>query len=113
VTFVPKKPPRDKWLHLKCTEAERDLWGQKAEAAGLTVADFLRDALGSATEKKPRARARKADPVLLAQVARVGNNLNQVAHWCNTYSFGADRVQLLAVLLAIEEHLEMLTETQP
>ena len=42
---------------------------------------------------------------LARQVAAVGNNLNQVAKWANTYKTDAEARQVLAVLVSIERIL--------
>ena len=36
------------------------------------------------------------------QVARIGSNLNQLARWANTYGEGAEAVEIIAHLVAIE-----------
>ena len=36
------------------------------------------------------------------QVARIGNNLNQLARWANTYAERAEAVEVIAHLVAIE-----------
>jgi hypothetical protein len=103
---------RDKWLHLKVTNAERADWQAQAQAAGVTLADLMRQRMGGAAEskRKPATRQRRmkapdADPALLAGIAKVGNNLNQLGRWANTHKGAADAVQVLAALSAIERHL--------
>jgi len=75
--------PRSKSLNVRFTESE---WGrvvERAEAAGRPPRVLAREALldGSMTSA-PRARAR-ADAALTGQVARIGNNLNQVVRALN------------------------------
>jgi hypothetical protein len=94
---------------VRCSEQEAADWKRRAEAAGLTVSDYIRRALeqpetGVAPRRRPRP-APPADPQVVRQVARAGNNLNQIARWCNTYTDAADQVQLLAALQAIEREL--------
>lgn len=99
---------RDKWLHVKLTEEERQQWQQAAEAEGVTVADLIRLRMGSATEgRRPRQRraSRRADPALLAALGKVGSNLNQIARWANTHKSAADAVQVVAALAAVERIL--------
>ncbi|PHZ63610.1 MobC family plasmid mobilization relaxosome protein, partial [Klebsiella pneumoniae] len=49
------------------------------------------------------------DPVLLRQLAGMGNNLNQIARKINGGQWsGADRVQVVAALMAIDAELERL-----
>jgi hypothetical protein len=104
----PKPGNRDLWQHVKVTPAERASWKAAAQAEGLTVADLIRKRMGAAPEgrapKRTRA-ARRADPRLLQAAGRIGSNLNQIARWCNTHAEGADALQVLAALVAIDQAL--------
>lgn len=98
---------RPKWVHVMVNEQERSAWQAQAAAAGLTLADLIRQRLGDAKEvgRAPlkRRAARRADPALLAALGRIGSNLNQVARWANTYKGKAEAVQVLAALVSIEQ----------
>lgn len=101
----PEPGSRDLWQHVKVTPSERAAWKAAAAAEGVTVADLIRKRMGTAPEGRApkRARAaRRADPRLLQAAGRIGSNLNQIARWCNTYADGADAVQVLAALVAID-----------
>nr|WP_246152506.1 plasmid mobilization relaxosome protein MobC [Roseospira navarrensis] len=39
---------------------------------------------------------------LVFQVNRIGNNLNQVARWCNTYKDAAEAAGVVAALMQID-----------
>ena len=55
------------------------------------------------------SRLPSIDPVLLRQLAGMGNNLNQIARKVNGGQWsGADRVQVVAMLMAIDAGLERL-----
>ena len=99
---------KSKWVHVKVTDAERRTWQEKALADKKTLSDFIRLAVGAKSSRiAPRKRraVRRADPALLAALGRIGNNLNQIARWVNTYKPAADVVQVLLVLVAIERIL--------
>lgn len=100
---------RSAWVHIKATPAERAAWQALAAGEGVTVADLVRSRLAASQVGRPPRRGRMAapptDPALLAGLARIGNNLNQLARWANTYRGAADRVQILAALAAIERQL--------
>lgn len=100
---------RDKLLTIKTTAAEREGWQAQAKLAGLTLADLIRQRLGNSQEvsREPirRRSARRADPLLLQNIGRVGSNLNQIARWANTYKSGAQAVQVLTALVALEQIL--------
>ena len=76
---------RDVWLKIRASEAERAEWHAKARSAGLTLSDLVR---------RP--------------VTRIGNNLNQIARWANTYYAEAEAVEVIVHLVAIERALLML-----
>lgn len=67
---------------VKLTPTQRAELGRRAEAAGLPLSDFVRRALTSA-----RLRSTGIDPAtarqLTAQLAHLGNNLNQMAKIAN------------------------------
>lgn len=106
---------RVSWVHVKTTPEERQRWHEMAAARGVTLADLIRERLSSdAVGRAPRRRraavpeAPAADPALLAALARVGNNVNQLARWVNIYKGRADAIRVLAVLAAIERSLRAL-----
>lgn len=77
-------------------------WRGQAQAEGLSLSDWLRDRVGSA---KPRVQQSSvADPELLAELARIGNNLNQLARVANS----TGQVPALGVLAGIRSELDRL-----
>ena len=97
-------------VRLRLKPAEQADWQAQAEAEDLTLSDLIRKRMGSARPtgiepKRQRRTGRKADPALLAALGRVGNNLNQVAKWANTYKTDAEARQVLAALVSIERIL--------
>jgi len=87
----------------------------EAEAKGVSVSDVLRSRvaheavkpLGRPTPRKRpvAAAAPRVDPALLRELAKIGNNLNQIGRWCNTVKDEGQAVQVLGVLVAIEQRL--------
>ena len=53
--------------------------------------------------RTPRSSAERTQ-----QLARIGNNLNQIARWANTHKGAAEAVEVLARLVAIERALTAL-----
>lgn len=97
---------RDQLLQLRCTEAERTRWRAKAEAVGMSVSALLREALEGAPGR--RRRRTPTDPALLRELAKVGNNLNQLARWANRDKGGVPAVAVTARLVEIERELAAL-----
>ena len=102
---------RNKSILIKLTEAEREAWRCRAQSEGLTVADLIRSrmatkAVGRSPIPRRVRRPATAPAELVAQVARLGNNLNQIARHLNRGAWGpGDRVAVLTALATIERGL--------
>lgn len=112
-TELPKREKRDKWVNIKVTEKERNEWQAFAQLKDKNLSDVLRqliaDEMGveirleNLPVKKKQVRAsRKINPELLRELAKIGNNLNQIARWANTYKSDADALEVLQALLSIQ-----------
>lgn len=66
------------WLN----EDEEKLLREKAEKGGVKLGALLK-AAALEYELKPARKTSKADPKLLAALARIGNNLNQLSRAAN------------------------------
>jgi len=98
-------------ITVRVPEVEAARWREAAAAAGVSVSDWLRAraaagqdagpvATGRPTPRKRvlgRARVARADPVVVEQLARIGNNLNQLARWANTEHRPVDVAALYGV----------------
>lgn len=96
---------------VRVPEVEAVRWREASAAAGVSVSDWLRAraaagqdvgpvATGRPTPRKRalgRARVVRADPVVVEQLARIGNNLNQLARWANTEHRPVDVAALYGV----------------
>ena len=91
----------------RVSPAERADWLAKAEAAGVPLSDLLRQAM--ARTRTWTAPAVAVERERTVQVARIGNNLNQLARWANTYAERAEAVEVIAHLVAIERAIAELT----
>ena len=101
-----KRINKDRTFKFRCTEAELLLWKAKAKALGIPVAKLLADALnGINTKSKVEHKVQQKQ---VAEVAKIGNNLNQVARWVNTYKQGATVIDVLVVLKQIEQQIHIL-----
>ena len=78
----------------------------KAAAAGVPLSALLRQAM--ARTRTWTAPAAEVERERTRQVARIGNNLNQIAGWANTYKGGVDAVEVVVHLVAIERALAAL-----
>ncbi|WP_192497223.1 plasmid mobilization relaxosome protein MobC [Halospina sp. K52047b] len=110
---------RNKWVHVKVSDDEHAQWRQLAEAHGVSVADLIRRSVGGfqLTRRTPPVRrkpSKRVDPDLIRELGRIGNNLNQIGRWANTYKSDAEADQVLAALIALERDLaEIRAEHSP
>lgn len=76
--------PRSKSLNVRFTESEWERVQARAESAGRSPRELARDALltGRMVTSAPREAA-QADAHLAGQIARVGNNVNQLVRSLN------------------------------
>ena len=81
-------------------------WKERAADAGVPIGEWARNRIiqGKAVRQSRRRELPAADPKLLAAIARVGNNVNQIARAGNQGRF-PERMQLLEQLIAIERAL--------
>ncbi len=87
----------------RVTPAEHAAWREKAAAAGVSPSALLREAMSrthtwtAATRSVERERTR--------QIARIGNNLNQLVRWVNTHRTAAEAVSVIAHIVSFERSL--------
>jgi len=93
-------------LHLRVSPAEVAAWRAKAGAAGVPLSDLLRQAM--ARTRTWTAAAAEVERERTRQIARVGNNLNQIARWANTYATPIDAVEIITNLVYISQTLDKL-----
>ena len=90
-------------VHARVSPAELADWRAKSAAVGVPLSDLLRQAMArtriwtAATAEVERERTQ--------QVARIGNNLNQVARWANTNASGFEAVEVIVHLVDIARTL--------
>jgi len=72
----------------------------------LTLADLVRRGVGR-TDTWPVAHA-EGERGRTRRVARVGNNLNQIARWANAHKEGIEAVEVIGHLIAIRRALRAL-----
>ncbi|KZL28009.1 plasmid mobilization protein [Pseudovibrio sp. WM33] len=97
---------------LRCTAEEKERLKQQAQEAGLTTSALLRATLGLVKPTRRRLTP-KADPHLVAELSRMGSNLNQIARALNTARAAGetrqlDGLQIITVLTTIDRQLSEL-----
>ena len=87
----------------RVTPAEHAAWQDKAEAAGVSPSALLRQAM--ARTRTWTAPALAVERERSRQIARIGNNLNQLARWANTHASAVEAVAVIANLVSFERSL--------
>ncbi len=91
-------------IKIRLTGAEQEAWQAKAEAAGLSVSALIRRAV--ARVKTWTAANAEVERQRNRELAKIGNNLNQIARWANTHKTAADAIEVVSHLRSIEQLLD-------
>ena len=76
----PLKIKRERQLNLSLTVQEHEVLHQRAASAGMRPVDYARARIFLGRSPTLRAaQTHHLDPLLLTQLSRIGNNLNQIA----------------------------------
>ncbi len=97
---------RDTTITLRVTQSEKLAWQDKADLVGMTISDLIRQAISRT--KTWTAADKSLVKEQTRQIARIGNNLNQIARWANTYKSTAEAVQIIQALRLVEQSLNKL-----
>lgn len=96
----PGKTTRSVWLKVRVTPEERERFQRKAKALDMSLADLVRQCL-----QQKRVRSTGAERARNLALARIGNNLNQIARYANTHKGGSDAIRIIAWLISIRRQL--------
>lgn len=93
---------KEKRIEIRIDEFEFQAVKEIADLSGVNVSSCLRQ-MALAGEVKNRKVIPSIHADLIREAAKIGNNLNQIARWCNTHKSSADAIQVLAQLELIED----------
>ena len=91
------------WIKVRASSAERARWQGLAAARGVSLSELIRSRLDG-TRLRSRREAPPVAPDLLRELARIGNNLNQLARAANRRE-PVTATALLARLIEIDREL--------
>lgn len=95
---------KNKRIEIRINEGELDVLKKKAALSGLSFSDYLRQlAITGKVRRYKKTAPIKAE--MVREIAKIGNNLNQIARWCNTHKNNADAEEVLCALVAIEKEI--------
>ena len=92
---------RDRVIRFRVTPEEKTAIVEKASAQSQTLTDFLRQ-----RALNYRLRTSQNEKERIRRLARIGNNLNQIARWANTYKDRAEAMIILTALVLLERALK-------
>jgi len=101
--LTPEAKKKSIWLKLRATDEERGRWQGIAENKGVSLSELMRSSLDGMRLRKRRELPTVA-PELLRELARIGNNLNQLAHAANRRQ-PLESAALLIRLIEIDREL--------
>lgn len=90
-------------IEIRTTPEEKRHWQDIAENKGVSLSELVRSTLGGLRLRK-RREPPKVAPELLRELARIGNNLNQLAHAANRKK-PLEAAPLLIRLIEIDREL--------
>lgn len=103
------RPKREKKTHEICflvSFDEKLTIQAKASSMGMNVSEFVRYSVRQVRVTTPHDR--NLEKERSRQIAKIGNNLNQIAKWVNSFRSAADSVMVCGELKKIRLALERL-----
>lgn len=97
------------WIKVRASSVERARWQKLAAARGVSLSELIRSRLDG-TRLRSRREPPPVAPDLLRELARIGNNLNQLARAANRHE-PVTATALLARLIEIDRELAGLRAT--
>jgi Bacterial mobilisation protein (MobC) len=94
-------------IKIRLSKEEKFSWQEKAVRAGIPLSTLIREAMGRTRTWTASDRSSLQEQT--RQISRIGNNLNQIAKWANTYKSTAEAIEVIEALRAIELALTQLS----
>ena len=98
---------KDTSIKIRLSKQEKLHWQEKAASAGISLSTLIRQALSKT--RTWTAGDRTLIQEQTRQIIRIGNNLNQIAKWANTYKSTAEAIEVIECLRTIEQALNQLS----
>ena len=98
---------RETSIKVRLSKQEKIDWQEKAAMSGVSLSNLIRQAMSRTQTWTAADRGLIAEQT--RQISRIGNNLNQIAKWANTYKSTAEAIEVIECLRAIEKAIAQLT----
>ncbi len=97
----------DAQIKIRLSKQEKMDWQEKAVKAGISLSSLMRQAMSRTQTWTAADRGLISEQT--RQISRIGNNLNQIAKWANTYKSTAEAIEVIECLREIEKKLEVIS----
>lgn len=94
-------------IQIRIDDGTKAKWLLKAKEQGTTLTELIVTAVNGT--KISRRKRVNVDPALIRELARLGNNLNQIARWANSYKADANALAVIAELINIDREIAGIT----
>ena len=94
-------------IKVRLSKQEKMNWQEKAVKAGVSLSNLIRQAMSRTQTWTAADRSLISSQT--REISRIGNNLNQIAKWANTYKSTAEAIEVIECLRAIEKAIAQLT----
>ena len=98
---------KDSYIKIRLSKVEKEEWQEKAVRAGISLSNLIRQAMTRTQTWTAADRGLISEQT--RQISRIGNNLNQIAKWANTYKSTAEAIEVIECLREIEKKLEVIS----
>ncbi|WP_169737418.1 plasmid mobilization protein [Desulfobulbus elongatus] len=95
-----EKMPRQLFIKIRVTPDEKNQFETLALDAGISLSELIRKRLGQF-----RIRPKEVERERIRQLAKFGNNLNQIARWANVYKHELDAIRVIAELESLRREV--------
>ncbi|QSR36000.1 hypothetical protein CFI10_13520 [Marinobacterium iners] len=113
---MSERSARNKYVKIRTTSDERDVWQALADEEGVSLADLIRKRLNDSALKSPKSKSvqrvvLEADPKVIRELSRIGSNMNQIARAVNAAGLQPeDVITVLGFLSDVAADLTVIRE---
>ena len=82
-------------VHVRLTENEYNEWVRRSQLLGITLSDYIRKTVRKSNTEVIIKKEINIDPLvdIAGQYGKIGNNLNQIAHYLNSTGIWSQRLR--------------------
>jgi len=100
---MSEKIKRDVFLKVRCTLDEKMEWQHIARGYDQSLSDLMREAMNRVRPYSPKNK--KLIQERTRELAKIGNNINQLARFANQHKKNAEAIQILEALMLLQKSI--------